>query len=72
MKAEGAKAIDIQKGEKALDGSRVRIGGEYASELNKALNAGTYHVVAYGEGNAVLAEKDVTVTAGQRTEVTLP
>ena len=23
-------------------------------------------------GNAVIAEKDVTVTAGQRTEVTLP
>ena len=72
VKAAGATAIDIQKGEKALDGTRARIGGEYAAELNKAVNAGNYHVVAYGEGNAVIAEKDVTVTAGQRTEVTLP
>ena len=72
VKAAGATAIDIKKGEKALDGSRARIGGEYAAELNKAVNAGNYHVVAYGEGNAVIAEKDVTVTAGQRTEVSLP
>jgi len=72
VKAAGATAIDIQKAEKALDGTRTRIGGEYANELNKAMNAGSYHVVAYGDGNAVIAEKDVTVTAGQRTEVTLP
>lgn len=72
VNAPGATAIDIQSGKKALDGSRQRIGGEYADSLNKAVNAGDYHVVAYGEGNAVLAEKDVTVAAGQRAEVTLP
>ena len=70
--ASGAKAVEIFSAEKALDGSRKRIGGEYAAELNKAINAGSYHVVSYGEGNAVLAEKDVTVSAGQRSEITLP
>lgn len=72
VNAPGAKALDVFAAEKALDGSRKRIGGEYAATLNKAFNAGSYHVVASGEGNAVIAEKDVVVTAGQRTEVTLP
>lgn len=72
VNASGAKALDVFSAEKALDGSRKRIGGEYAGTLNKAFNAGSYHVVAYGEGNVVLAEKDVVVTAGQRTEVALP
>ncbi len=68
----GAKSVEFFESAKALDGTRNRIGTEFDAQINKAFNAGTYHVVAYGEGNAVLAEKDVTVTAGQRTEVTLP
>jgi Ca-activated chloride channel family protein len=72
INAAGAKALDVFAAEKALDGSRKRIGSEYAATLNKALNAGSYHVVVYGEGDVVLAEKDVVVTAGQRTEVVLP
>ena len=72
VKSPSAKRIDVQSGKPALDGTRTRLGTEYAAELNYAANSGTYHVISYGEGDAVIGEKDVTVVAGQRVEVTLP
>ena len=72
VKSPLAKRIDVQSGKPALDGTRERLGTEYATELNYAANAGTYHVVVYGEGDAIIGEKDVTVEAGKRTEVTVP
>ncbi len=72
VKSPAAKRIDVQTGKPALDGTRTRLGTEYATELNYAANSGSYHVIAYGDGDAVIGEKDVTVVAGQRVEVTLP
>jgi Ca-activated chloride channel homolog len=72
VKSPAAKRIDVETGKPALDGTRTRLGTEYATELNYAANTGTYHVIAYGDGDAVIGEKDVTVVAGQRVEVTLP
>lgn len=72
FKAPGASSFEIFHAEKALDGSRKRMGAEYGGEMNKAFNAGSYHIVVWGEGSTPLGEKDVTITAGQRTEVTLP
>ena len=72
VKSPAAKRIDVQSGKPALDGTRTRLGTEYATELNYAANTGTYHIIAYGDGDAVIGEKDVTVVAGQRVEVTLP
>jgi Ca-activated chloride channel homolog len=72
VKSASAKRIDVQTGERAVDGTRTRLGTEYATELNYAANSGNYHVIAYGDGDAVIGEKDVTVVAGQRVEITLP
>ena len=41
----------------ALDGTRERLGTEFATELNYAANAGTYHLKVYGAGDAVIARK---------------
>lgn len=72
VKSASAKRIDVQSGKPALDGTRTRLGTEYATELNYAANSGAYHIVAYGDGDAVIGEADVAVVAGQRVEVVLP
>ena len=72
VKAAGAKRIDIEAYEPAIDGKRQRLGTEYADVLNYAATAGKYRIVAYGEGDAVMAETEVIVAAGKRAEVTLP
>jgi Ca-activated chloride channel homolog len=72
VKSPAAKRIDVETGKPALDGTRTRLGTEYSTELNYAANTGTYHVIAYGDVDAVIGERDVTVVAGQRVEVTLP
>ena len=72
VKAAGAKRIDIEAYEPAIDGKRERLGTEYADVLNYAATAGKYRIVAYGEGDAVMAETEVIVAAGKRAEVTLP
>ena len=72
VKAAGAKRIDVEAYEPAIDGKRQRLGTEYADVLNYAATAGKYRIVAYGEGDAVMAETEVIVAAGKRAEVTLP
>jgi Ca-activated chloride channel homolog len=72
VKAAGAKRIDIEAYKPAVDGKRERLGTEYTDVLNYAATAGKYHVVAYGDGDAVIAERDVLVEAGKRAEVSLP
>ncbi len=72
VKAAGAKRIDVESYEPGIDGKRERLGTEYAEVLNYAATAGKYHIVTYGDGDAVIAEKDVVVEAGKRAEVSLP
>ena len=59
-------------GETGIDGSRKHLYTEYSGALNIAGSSGSYRAVAYGSGDAVLGEKDFTVTVGQRSEVTVP
>jgi Ca-activated chloride channel family protein len=70
--SSAAARIEVLKGEKALDGTRERLTTEFGNAMNKAANAGSYRVVAYSSEDAIIAEKDVTVEAGKRVEVTLP
>jgi Ca-activated chloride channel homolog len=72
VKAPGATRIDIQSGAPSIDGTRARLGTEYKDVLNYAANAGSYHIIAYGNDDEVLGEKDVAVVAGQRVEVSIP
>ncbi len=72
IKSAGAKTFEVYAAKKKLDGSRERIATEYGEELNKAFNAGSYHVIVYGEADAILAEKDFEVKAGERTEANVP
>lgn len=72
VKSAAAARIEIYSGTVGVDGKRKWLGTEYGTELNYAANAGTYHVVAISTEDAVIAEKDVTVEAGKRSEVTLP
>jgi Ca-activated chloride channel homolog len=72
LTAQGAKTFEVYTAKKKLDGSRELLATEYGDNLNKAFNAGSYHVVIYGENDSVISEKDFDVKAGERTEATLP
>jgi Ca-activated chloride channel homolog len=72
LKGAGAKTFEVYAAKKKLDGSRERIATEYGEEMNKAFNAGSFHVIVYGEDNAILGEKDFDVKAGERTEGSVP
>ena len=63
--------VDVYSAEKDIAGNRTRITTEFEGQINKAFEAGTYHVVMTRDG-AVLGEKDFEVKAGQRTEGTIP
>ncbi len=72
VKAAGATSFVIFSGDKDLSGERRNLGTEYGEELNKAFNAGSYHVVVHGADDVVMAEKDVEIKAGGRAEITVP
>jgi hypothetical protein len=72
VKSAAATRIEIYSGVVGLDGKRTWLGTEYGTELNYAANAGSYHVVAISSEDAIIAEKEVTVEAGKRTEISLP
>lgn len=72
LKTAGAKTYEVYTIEKNLDGKRERLATEYGDELNKAFNAGNYHVVVSADGDVIIGEKDFEVKAGVRTEGVLP
>lgn len=69
--ASGA-TINILAGEANLEGKRKRLTTEYGGKLDYVMGAGAYRVQAIGAGDVVLGEKDITIVAGKRLEVTLP
>jgi Ca-activated chloride channel homolog len=71
-KVPGAKRIDVLSGKAGLDGMRKRLDTVYADVLSLAANAGAYHIMAYGDDEVLIGEKDVVVDAGQRTEISIP
>jgi Ca-activated chloride channel family protein len=70
--AASATRIEIMSGEAGIDGSRKHLYTEYSGTLNIAGPPGSYRAVAFGDGDAVLGEKDFTVAVSQRSEVTVP
>ena len=71
VKAEGATVYEIFSAKKSISGERKQVATEYDA-VNKAFEAGGYHVVAKASDGSVLGEKDYEVTAGERTEGSLP
>jgi Ca-activated chloride channel homolog len=72
IKAPGATSFVIFTGEKDLSGERKNLGTEFGEELNKAFNAGLYHVIIHGANDVVMAEKDIEIKAGERHESAVP
>ncbi len=72
IKAPGGTTFVFSSAEKDLAGERTYIGTEYGEEINKAFNAGTYHVSVQGTDNVILSEKDYEIKAGERTEASVP
>lgn len=64
--------IEVFSAEKDISGKRKYLLTEYGGAVNKAFDAGAYHVVAKGTDGAVLGEKDFEVKAGGRTEGNIP
>ena len=71
LKAAGGKPKrwEVYGTKKDIDGKRKHFGGSYDTAPSWTLPAGNYHVTLKSSDKTV--EKDVTVTAGQRTEATL-
>lgn len=71
VKAEGAKPDrwNLTAGKPGIDGKRKHIGGSYGATPSWTLPAGTYHIAVKAGDKS--AERDVTIKAGQRNEVTL-
>lgn len=72
VSAAGAASFDVSTAEKDISGNRKWIGTEYGDSFNKAFNAGKYHVLAKAQDGTVVGEKEFEVTAGGRTEASLP
>jgi Ca-activated chloride channel family protein len=72
LTAPANSTIEVFSAEKDISGERKYIATEYGGAVNKAFDAGAYHVVAKGADGAVLGEKDFDVKAGGRTEGSIP
>ncbi len=70
--APGASSILVMSGKANLSGERARLHTEYGEAINLTAAAGDYVIEAYRGDPAVMTEATVTVTAGERTEVTIP
>jgi Ca-activated chloride channel family protein len=67
--APGAYYIEVQAGKKDIQGNRESFSGVYDVTSNRTLPASDYHVVVTYEGDVAAKEADVTVKAGERTEI---
>ena len=64
--------LEVFSAGKDISGKRKHVATEYGGSMNKAFNAGAYHVVAKSGDGAVLGEKDFEVKAGERMEGAVP
>ena len=64
------RAWEVFSMKKRLDGSNESVAHSYTGEVQFFLNAGSYKVVLTLDDNPT--EKEVTITAGERVELTLP
>jgi Ca-activated chloride channel family protein len=70
--APGAYRIDVYEGKTDLQGKRKQIDGTYGEEFQITLNPGDYLVIAtIGDNNGEKKEATATVTAAERSEITV-
>ena len=70
--APGAYRIDVYEGRADLQGNRKQIDGTYGEEFQVTLNPGDYLVIAtIGDNQGEKKEATATVTAAERSEVTV-
>ncbi len=67
----GADYTEIFSAKKDIQGNRVSLGGNYDNPSSRTLTAGDYHVVVTLKDGTAPKEADVTVKAGERTEITV-
>jgi Ca-activated chloride channel family protein len=72
ISAPGAKFIEVFDARKDIDGKRKSLGYAYDEKYQPTLPAGDYAIVAHRGDDDRLSEGTATVTAGERTEVTVP
>lgn len=70
--AQADATIEVYEGEADISGNRKWIGTGYDGRFNQAVAAGNLRVIAKTGDGTVLGEKDVTLTAGKRSEITIP
>lgn len=72
VRSQADATIEVYAGEADISGNRKWLATDYNGQFNKAVNAGLVRVVAKKPDGGVIGEKDVTITAGQRSELTVP
>lgn len=70
--APGAARIEIYDARRDIQGNRNRIETAYEAEMQHTVAAGDYVAVAIYDGDRQSVEKQVTVPAGERAEITVP
>ncbi|MEO0544215.1 MAG: PAN domain-containing protein [Pseudomonadota bacterium] len=72
VSAPGARVIRVLTKPSAMTGRQVSLEVRYDETMQLVLNSGTYVATAEIGEDKTLLEKEFTITAGQRTDVTLP
>jgi Ca-activated chloride channel family protein len=72
VRSDADATIEVYAGEKDISGNRKWIATDYNGQFNKAVNAGMVHIIAKKPDGTVIGEKDAAITAGQRSELTIP
>lgn len=69
--APGAYRIDFLEAKKDIQGRQKELGGTYGEETQETLHPGEYEVLVTYEGDKAEKRQKATVTAGERTELTV-
>lgn len=72
VRSEADATVEVYAGEADISGNRKWLATDYNGRFNKAVNAGLLRVVAKRPDGSVIGERDVTITAGQRSELAIP
>ncbi|EKF19856.1 vWA domain-containing protein [Nitratireductor pacificus] len=69
--APGGYRIEFYSAKKDIQGKQKEFGGTYGEEAQETMHPGEYEVLVIYEGDKAEKRQKVTVTAGERTEVTV-
>ena len=71
INAPGADRIDIADAKKDINGNNKMLSGGYGVEFQETLHPGEYLVIVRYAGDQADKTATATVTAGERTEITV-